>query len=37
VIDSTFPLENLDAAAERLSAPDRYGKVVIGVSDHDGG
>jgi NADPH:quinone reductase-like Zn-dependent oxidoreductase len=37
VIDSAFPLENLGAAAERLSASDRYGKVVIRVSDHPRG
>jgi zinc-binding alcohol dehydrogenase/oxidoreductase len=37
VIDRVFPLEKLAAAAERLSAPDRYGKVVIRVADDPGG
>lgn len=29
LIDSTFPLEDLDAAARRLSSPSRHGKVVV--------
>ena len=29
VIDSVFGLEELDAAARRLDAPDRFGKVVL--------
>jgi NADPH:quinone reductase-like Zn-dependent oxidoreductase len=29
LIDSTFPLEDLDAAARRLASPSRHGKVVI--------
>ena len=32
VIDSAFPLEDLPAAAERLEAPDRFGKVVLTVA-----
>ncbi len=35
VIDSVFPLEDLGLAAERLSAQDRYGKVVIRVASLD--
>jgi len=33
VIDSVFPLEDFDLAAGRLTAQDRYGKVVIRVAD----
>lgn len=33
VIDSVFPLADLAGAAARLSAPDRYGKVVLQVGD----
>jgi NADPH:quinone reductase-like Zn-dependent oxidoreductase len=33
VIDSVHPLEDLDSAAERLLARDRFGKVVLRVSD----
>lgn len=33
VIDSVFPLEDLGLAAERLSAPDRYGKVVLRIAN----
>jgi len=33
LIDSVFPLEDLGRAAQRLEARDRYGKVVIRVSD----
>jgi NADPH:quinone reductase-like Zn-dependent oxidoreductase len=33
VIDSVFPLEELDAAARRLSDPERFGKVVLRISD----
>lgn len=29
VIDSVFPLRAIDAAAQRLIAPDRFGKVVL--------
>jgi NADPH:quinone reductase-like Zn-dependent oxidoreductase len=36
VIDSVFRLEDLGLAAERLSAQDRYGKVVIRVADLPG-
>ena len=32
VVDSTFELEDLDAAAQRLSSPTRHGKVVVLVS-----
>ena len=32
VIDSAYPLEQLDAAARRLLAPDRYGKVVLQIA-----
>ncbi len=31
VIDSVFPLEEIDAAAARLDAPDRFGKVVLTI------
>jgi zinc-binding alcohol dehydrogenase/oxidoreductase len=31
VIDSVFGLEELDAAARRLDAPDRFGKVVLSI------
>jgi zinc-binding alcohol dehydrogenase/oxidoreductase len=31
VIDSVFRLEELDAAARRLDAPDRFGKVVLSI------
>ena len=34
VVDSTFEVENLDAAAQRLSSPTRHGKVVLLVSSH---
>ncbi len=37
LVDSVFPLEELGLAADRLAAPDRYGKVVIRVSDPPGG
>ncbi len=33
VIDSVFPLAALVEAADRLAAPDRYGKVVVQVSE----
>ncbi len=36
VIDSVYRLEDLGLAAERLSAQDRYGKVVIRVADLPG-
>lgn len=32
VIDSVFALEQLDEAARRLLAPDRYGKVVLRIA-----
>jgi zinc-binding alcohol dehydrogenase/oxidoreductase len=32
VIDSEYPLAQIDAAHERLEAPDRFGKVVITIS-----
>lgn len=31
VIDSVFPLEQIDEAARRLTAPDRFGKVVLSI------
>lgn len=31
VIDSVFTLEEIDAAAERLIAPERFGKIVLGI------
>ena len=31
VVDSVFPLEQLDEAAARLAAPDRFGKVAIRI------
>jgi NADPH:quinone reductase-like Zn-dependent oxidoreductase len=33
LVDSVFPLEELSLAADRLAAGDRYGKVVIRVSE----
>ena len=33
LVDSVFALEDLALAAERLAAPDRFGKVVIHVSE----
>ena len=32
VIDSVFPLHRLDAAAQRLTSPERFGKVVVSIS-----
>jgi zinc-binding alcohol dehydrogenase/oxidoreductase len=32
VVDSVFALERLDDAARRLSASDRFGKVVLGIA-----
>jgi zinc-binding alcohol dehydrogenase/oxidoreductase len=32
VIDSVFALEELDAAARRLDAPERFGKVVLSIA-----
>lgn len=32
VIDSVFPLEQLAAAAARLDAPDRFGKVALAIA-----
>jgi NADPH:quinone reductase-like Zn-dependent oxidoreductase len=31
VVDSVFPLAEIAAAAERLDAPDRFGKVVLAI------
>jgi NADPH:quinone reductase-like Zn-dependent oxidoreductase len=31
VVDSVFPLAKIAAAAARLDAPDRFGKVVLSI------
>ena len=33
VVDSVYPLAELAAAAARLTAPDRFGKVVLRIAD----
>jgi NADPH:quinone reductase-like Zn-dependent oxidoreductase len=33
VMDSVFPLSEVGAAHERLDAPDRFGKVVLGIDE----
>jgi NADPH:quinone reductase-like Zn-dependent oxidoreductase len=33
VIDSTFPLDQVQAAHERLDAADRFGKIVLAIDE----
>jgi zinc-binding alcohol dehydrogenase/oxidoreductase len=33
VVDSVFPLAEVAAAHERLDAPDRFGKIVLGIKE----